>query len=196
MELICLGDSLTFGYGVARPACWTSLFQRESGWQVFNRGICGDTTAGMLARLERDVLAPIRRQGSAGCRVLVMGGTNDILLAGDDAAARANFGALCHQLLAEAGRPLVGIPLPVDWAHIAPQWSEVADFTRAARCVSEYCIWVRKFCRCFGLPSVDFAQDFLDADGHIRSHLFHDGLHPNEEGHRRMAARLREQLAD
>ena len=50
MDLICLGDSLTFGLGVRRGRCWTALFAEESGWNVSNRGISGDTTSGMLAR--------------------------------------------------------------------------------------------------------------------------------------------------
>ena len=47
MDLICLGDSLTFGLGVRRGRCWTALFAEESGWNVSNRGISGDTTSGM-----------------------------------------------------------------------------------------------------------------------------------------------------
>ena len=31
MELICLGDSLTFGYGVRRERCWTELAARFLG---------------------------------------------------------------------------------------------------------------------------------------------------------------------
>ena len=34
MELICLGDSLTYGYGVRRAQCWTELAARESGWTL------------------------------------------------------------------------------------------------------------------------------------------------------------------
>ena len=43
--IICLGDSLTYGYGVRRAQCWTELAAEMSGWNVINRGICGDTSA-------------------------------------------------------------------------------------------------------------------------------------------------------
>ena len=36
MEIICLGDSLTYGYGVRRSQCWTELAARESGWTLRN----------------------------------------------------------------------------------------------------------------------------------------------------------------
>ena len=51
MELICIGDSLTYGYGVRRSECWTMLAAQESGWTVRNCGVSGDTTGGMLVRL-------------------------------------------------------------------------------------------------------------------------------------------------
>ena len=33
MELICLGDSLTYGYGVRRAQVWTALAEQRSGWK-------------------------------------------------------------------------------------------------------------------------------------------------------------------
>ena len=56
MKLFCLGDSLTFGFGMSRNVRWTTLVEQETGWQVVNRGINGDTTGGMLARLGPEVL--------------------------------------------------------------------------------------------------------------------------------------------
>ena len=67
MDLICLGDSLTFGLGVRRGRCWTALFAEESGWNVSNRGISGDTTSGMLARLHRDLAARADRVTELVC---------------------------------------------------------------------------------------------------------------------------------
>ena len=117
MDLICLGDSLTFGLGVRRGRCWTALFAEGSGWNVSNRGISGDTTSGMLARLHRDVLTALGEDRSQ-CRVLVMGGTNDILFSGTDTGAKANLTAMVYQLKACGVQPMVGIPLPVDWARV------------------------------------------------------------------------------
>ena len=67
MELICLGDSITYGYGVKRSQRWTDLAEAESGWKLHNYGVCGDTCGGMLARL-RELLQtlPGRRLFSLG----------------------------------------------------------------------------------------------------------------------------------
>ena len=192
MKLYCLGDSLTFGFGMSRNVRWTTLVEQEAGWQVINRGINGDTTGGMLARLQHDVLDQVGTDCSQwlNCRVLVMGGSNDIFYSGTDAYARANLGALCQQLLAKGLSPVVGIPLPIDWEHAPTQWAQAVDFPRAARCMSDYHAWLRAFCGAFGLTCVDFAADFLLPDGQPRQDLFLDGLHPNAAGHQFMAQRL------
>ena len=64
MKLICLGDSLTFGYGVRASQRWTHLCAQHTGWKIVNEGVSGDTTGGMLARLAARVL-PELRSGSA-----------------------------------------------------------------------------------------------------------------------------------
>ena len=78
--IICLGDSLTYGYGVRRAQCWTELAAKMSGWNVVNRGICGDTTGGMLVRL-REILREEIGERDERC-FLLMGGCNDIFFSG------------------------------------------------------------------------------------------------------------------
>ena len=59
MKLICIGDSLTFGYGVRPSQRWTRLCAQETGGEIVNEGISGDTTGGMLvgcARCWRSVI--------------------------------------------------------------------------------------------------------------------------------------------
>lgn len=191
-ELICLGDSLTFGYGVPHGDCWVERFARASGWRTRNCGISGDTTGGMLARLERDVLKPARvaRAEGLACAVLILGGTNDVFFAGTDVPARANMTAISHQLLAEGFPPVIGVPLPVDWLHVPEKWKRTVDFRTAARQMDAYGDWLRTFAACAGYRVVDFAADFFDGEGRVRQELLLDGIHPNAAGHRTMAGRL------
>ena len=196
MKLFCLGDSLTFGFGASRARRWTTLVEQETGWQVVNRGINGDTTGGMMARLGPEVLDQIgaQREQRLSCRILLMGGSNDVFFSGTDAQARANMAGMCQRLMGEGLEPFVGISLPVDWENAPRQWAQVVDFQQAARHMKDYCAWLRQFCGVFGLPVVDFAQDFIGSDGQPIHNLFLDGLHPNERGHRLMADRLKEAL--
>ena len=110
MKLICIGDSLTFGYGVRTFQRWTRLCAQETGWEIVNEGISGDTTGGILVRLhtllaDRDIC--VQRP-----LVLLMGGANDIFFSGTDTGARANMGAMLNQLLSLDVHTMIGIPTP------------------------------------------------------------------------------------
>ena len=188
-KLICLGDSLTFGLRVPQSQTWPRLVQ-ETGVEVINLGICGDTTGGMLARLP----LVLRDHGKTQGYVLIMGGSNDIFYSGTDTAARSNLGAMVHQTIAAGLTPMVGIPLPIVPEDAPRDWDPVADFHQAAKVLDRYCAWLKTYCKAFGIPTVDFREDFLTPQGQVRRELFCDGLHPNAQGHRLMAQKIGEKL--
>ena len=43
-KIVCLGDSLTYGYGVSRSKVWTKLAEDKLHIEIINEGICGDTS--------------------------------------------------------------------------------------------------------------------------------------------------------
>ena len=190
-RLYCLGDSLTFGYGVQPRERWLTLASGQSGWRLMNRGVCGDTTGGMLVRL-RELIGGDRKAQA----VMLMGGANDIFYSGSELGARANMGAMIQQLLTAGALILVGIPMPIvpDWHP--EEWGAVVDFPSAELLLDRYAQWLADYCRAFGVPTVDFRPVFLDDSGAVRRDLYLDGLHPSPEGHRRMARLLCEKLRE
>lgn len=76
MKIICFGDSLTFGHGLALKDKWHVIAAKKTGVQMSNRGVSGNTTTEMLARFNRQV---ILMQPDA---VMIMGGYNDIFFEG------------------------------------------------------------------------------------------------------------------
>ena len=74
MTLICLGDSLTYGFGIPRHRVWPSLLAKTTGMKVLNWGINGDTTGGMLARFQAHSAV------SDAHAAILMGGFNDLAL--------------------------------------------------------------------------------------------------------------------
>lgn len=196
MKILCIGDSLTFGFGVPRRSCWTSLAQQALGVDILNRGIPGDTTGGMLARYvqeaekHRPVLASI------------MGGFNDIFFGGDDRPARANIAAMVHQSTGRNVIPLLCTPAPVVVETARKDWAELVDFFAAQEMGREYVEWLRRFAATFRVPLVDFWDAFetrLRESGGDAG-LYVDGLHPNAEGQAMMAemfaAKVRAILGD
>lgn len=193
-KLYCLGDSLTYGLGVRTSQKWTALAASDT-LQIINLGVSGDTTGGMLARLQSLLQEPVYQlPPQQRPMVLVMGGTNDIFFSGSDTAARGNLAAMVHQLSAAGYRPLVGIPLPICPQDAPQKWAELANFEESARLLEQYCAWLKAFCAAFDIPTVDFREDYVNQSG-VRRELFLDGLHPNPEGHILMAKKLREVLA-
>lgn len=193
MKIVCVGDSLTFGYGVHPSLRWTHLCEQRTGWTVVNDGVNGDTTGGMLTRMQMRLLSKLREDREHP-HVLLMGGSNDVFYSGTDTAARANIGAMIHQLFAAGMLPIVGIPLPVDAAHAPAEWGAVVDFLESEIIMKKYRAWLKKYCTAFGVPYVDFCADFLKPDGSVCTELLLDGLHPTPEGHQLMACRLSEHL--
>lgn len=179
MKLVCLGDSLTYGYGVPRKDCWVSLAAASTGHTLVNRGISGDTTGGMLARFDRDVL---REKPD---RVLLMGGANDIIFGGSDTPARRNLAAMVHQAVYAGIRPMIGLPPPVYAADIPEDWLAFVDYGALLPVFGAYRDWLVRFARTYEVRTVDFAvPGLLPPEGHTH---YQDGLHPDREGHRLMA---------
>ena len=54
--IVCFGDSLTFGYGVALGEDYPTALAKLVSYPVLNMGIDGNTTIDALQRIERDVL--------------------------------------------------------------------------------------------------------------------------------------------
>jgi lysophospholipase L1-like esterase len=186
--IICLGDSLTYGYGVRRAQCWTELAAKMSGWNVVNRGICGDTTGGMLVRL-REILREEIGERDERC-FLLMGGCNDIFFSGSSTGARENMAAMAHQLFAEGEMPLIAVGPGIADGSYPSMWSDLVDFPEAGKVIRQYYEWLERFCSSFGVRMIDFRGDFRDREGNIRTELYLDGLHLNPEGHRVMAERV------
>ena len=42
MKIVCLGDSLTYGFGVSRSNSWTNIVNKETRLEIVNKGINGD----------------------------------------------------------------------------------------------------------------------------------------------------------
>jgi hypothetical protein len=92
--VVLLGDSITQGWGEDFSAWFP-------GMKIANRGISGDTSRGVLIRLEEDVLALAPRA------VVLLIGTNDL----EEKAAPETVAANLRLILAELSRHDAGMPI-------------------------------------------------------------------------------------
>jgi acyl-CoA thioesterase-1 len=136
--VVCLGDSLTAGYGLSAEEAWPALIQsridaQKLSLRVVNAGVSGDTSAGALRRVDWLLRLPI------AVLVVALGG-NDLLRGQDPAALRRNLEAIVARVREahpDARVVIAGMRAPPNLGSRYTQafeavYPEVARETRAA----------------------------------------------------------------
>ncbi len=169
-SVLCLGDSLTAGYGLTLEQAWPALAEqklREAGLSVelVNAGVSGDTTAGGVRRMEwlmtrrYDALV-VALGGNDGLRGLATGELERNLQTIIDRARAAN---------PEIRILLAGMRAP-------PNMGET--YARAFEAV---------YSRVAERNGVALWPFMLEGVGGVSELNLEDGIHPNAEGQRRIA---------
>jgi len=170
--LVFFGDSLTAGYGLDEPAteAFPALIQKKIDaarlpWRVVNAGLSGETSSGGLRRVEWVLRQPV------DAFVLALGG-NDGLRGIEPAITRANLSGIIARVREKnpaAKIVLAGMQMPPNLGQ---------DYTRdfaeiySALAKQEHVAFV----------------PFLLADVGGQPELNQpDGIHPNADGHRKVA---------
>jgi lysophospholipase L1-like esterase len=172
--LVFLGDSITQGWADDLGGAFGSL-------KVANRGISGDTTRGMLIRLQEDVLA-LNPSG-----VVMLMGTNDL----EERASPETIAGNVKLILAEL--KLHNPQMPIVLCQVFPSSNKKnrpADRIRALN--QSYGELVNENPQ---VTLLDTWSLFADGDGNAKVEEFPDLLHPNAAGYSKWAAALRPVLA-
>jgi lysophospholipase L1-like esterase len=172
--LVFLGDSITQGWG-------DGMGSRFSGVKLANRGISGDTTRGVLIRLQEDVLA-LHPSG-----IVLLIGTNDLEDQADPETVAANLKLILAKLKEHNAK------MPIVLCQVFPSSdtkSRPADKIRKLNQL--YAAAVK------GDAQVTLLETwplFANAQGDAKPEEFPDLLHPNGAGYAKWAAALRPILA-
>ena len=172
--VVFLGDSITQGWGRRLQEAFPEM-------KIANRGISGDTTRGMLIRLQEDVLS---LKPSA---VVLLLGTNDIEVGIAPEAVGRNFQKIVAAL--KSHNPT----MPLVLCRVFPsseQKKRPADKIRALNALYESA--VRNDPQ---ITVLDTWTLFATAEGDADSAWFPDLLHLNPDGYSRWASALRPVLA-
>ena len=159
--IVCFGDSITQGFGVKPEESFPSLLGEQLGQPVINAGVSGDTTAGALRRLERDVLSKKPKL------VIVEFGGNDFLQRVPQDETFANLDKIVTEIQDHGAMVVLAT---VKIGLLTDQYCR--GFKRIAK--------KRK-----ALLIPDIMRGIFDDP-----HLKYDGLHPNAEGHKIIAERI------
>jgi acyl-CoA thioesterase-1 len=164
--VVFAGDSIT--------EQWATLESDVAHLKAVNRGISGDSSAGLLSRFEADIIACQPRA------VVILIGTNDL-------AAGVH-----PRRVAAAIRLMIGMAIrcgaSVILCLVPPRTKAPGAFTEE---IHELNSLIRGLAR--GRKNVQFCDTFspfADRAGACRKEFFTDGLHLNAAGYGRLAAAL------
>lgn len=167
--IVFLGDSITQG--------WGDDFQGDFGdLVVANRGISGDTTRGMLLRLEKDVISLNPKA------VIMLMGTNDLEEGADAATIVNNIGLIIEALHKH------NHSMPVVICQVFPSHQSKK---RSASGIQEINRGIAKLVK--GDPRITLLDTwtlFANEQGDAKKEEFPDLLHPNRIGYEKWKAAL------
>ena len=173
-KLVCMGDSLTEGYGIDLSQRWTDLLARETGWEIINSGISGDTTGGMVARFQFMVI------NHHPSHVIILGGSNDVFFGLPHAQIVSQVHAMTRWARHHNITALVGIPTPhfeKGATHYDSPFVTPIEFSRN---LDEYRRVLQDYMMADGQILIDFSC------GMMADMFLGDGVHPNAKGHEQM----------
>ena len=181
--ILALGDSITAGSPVFRSPAevppegrgnpesqyeyWLSL--KYPAFQILNRGISGQTTANILARLDRE-LEQTRPQ-----MVILMAGVNDIYRGYAVETAQANLAAM-YQKIQTRGIPLMVLTV-LPYRGLTPQKAQRLDHLNR---------WIRSYAAAHQLGLCDTYQALKSPENPFLLAQSNDGLHPTPQSYRAM----------
>lgn len=174
--------------------------------QVFNAGVGGNTTRMALARLDRDVLAHnpdlvIVQFGLNDSAVDVLRGKTEPRVSRSE--YEWNLRTIVRRIQEAGAEPILATPNPGVWSERLLETYGRPPYNTADRWGfnvynERYAESVRRIAKETGVPLVDVYRMYVAQDRSpekIEGWLS-DGLHPNDEGHRALAAVLARRVVD
>lgn len=168
--VVFLSDSITQGWEAGLPAAFPEL-------RIANRGISGDTTRGVLLRLQEDVVALQPRA------VVLLIGTNDL----EETAAPEVIASNLALILDALHRHRADLPILL--CRVFPSSASMRrprDQIQRINALYDDVARTRSH-----VVVVDTWTPFTDAQGDARAEEFPDLLHPNAPGYAQWARILR-----
>lgn len=171
--LLILGTSLTAGLGLDPKDAYPALIEAKADsaglpWTVLNAGLSGETSAGALRRAGWVLSGP-------GDAVLIETGANDGLRGVDVDSTRANVRALMARV--KAAKP--GAPVLLMQMEAPPNMGQT--YTR------KFHAMYAELAKEAGVPLLPF---LLEGVAGVAKYNQADGIHPNEDGSRLVAANV------
>lgn len=189
MKIVFIGDSFTRGFGVSRNESWFSLLESKTKKTLVNKGINGDTTSGMLARLHRD--GELEKPDY----IFIEGGVNDFIAGSECGIPQNNYMAMVHQAYHAGMIPVLVTAPPISPSEVRDNWLGMADYSEVFRKYEILRAFLLKMSSTFGVYCMDLYKDFSEMAARDQGTAWYiDGIHLSPAGHEYIAGRVGEYL--
>lgn len=161
--IMFLGDSMT------DEGDWSKLFSNEP---TINFGIGGDTTLGLLNRMDQVVAAKPKK-------IFLMIGTNDLCFNRSIPATMKNYNEILHILKTKLPHTQVYIESVLPFNDtIFP-----SNYLRTNENIKKLNVQIKALAQKYDYPYINMAPAFTGPDGRLPAAWTVDGLHLNEKGY-------------
>ena len=162
-QIVFIGDSITDGYKLDN-------YYADLDLATYNRGINGDTSSGVLARLQTSLI------DLAPSKVVLMIGINDIGLGRTNDEIIANYTAILSNI--KQNLPTT----KVFCMSVLPVGTQLLDYISNEQVV-DLNSKISQLAAQRDCQFVDIYSDFVTQDGLINPEYTIDGIHPNAVGY-------------
>lgn len=180
MSIVCIGDSLTFGYGVKEKESWVSILSKKIEEKIISKGIPGNTTTEMKERFIEDVV------NYKPSKVLIMGGTNDVFLNDGINDILNNIDKMVQICEINNIVPIILTPLPVKDDIEVKIWFDDMDYKKVNRSLAKLRGLLIKYGEVKNITCLDLGTILLN-EGKIKEQFLEDGIHVSKEIHSEIA---------
>ena len=181
-KLVCIGDSITQGYGVPRGFSWFDLLHEKATFPMINRGINGAGLGDLLFCFQEDVL------NNTPSHVMIFAGLNEIITGFETKRLFSKARKLIELSKENKIEPLLATLITPRPHVVTAGWIYGHGYEEIRKEVHHFNTFLKEEAAKEHLLLLDFHQLFLNS--HQDRELFPDGIHPNAKAHARMAEYL------
>lgn len=183
MNILCIGDSLTFGYGVGPENSWVNLIQGPK-FSTLNKGINGDTSTGILSR----IYSTLTNCNPHLC--IIMCGSNDLLMGKSLKSIIENIELMIKDCETLSITPMIMSP-PKIYKELALEcWDSSLDYDKINLDLMIFSKELKNYTLKNNLKFIDITNSLPLQDSN-----YSDGLHLSIKGNEIVAEIVKKALA-
>lgn len=178
MKVVCIGNSIVNGFPFQRSKSFSSVLREETGWEVINKGINGQSTDEIKERFSIDALK------HKPDKIVILSGANDFIFSiNEPEEAIKNYEEMAKGAKEAGVQVYLAAPLLTDAPQASEFWATGVDVDYNV--VNEK---LKKFRELILESAKALNVDFIDLQKKYETFAqYVDGVHPTEEGQRFLA---------